>query len=84
MLVVVKKGREQEVIDIFEKWDIHCVQIGEVTTDTNLKFYLHNELMADIPADSLVLGGGAPIYQREFTEPTYFADVNKFDSNQIP
>jgi phosphoribosylformylglycinamidine (FGAM) synthase-like enzyme len=31
MLVVVKKGREQEVQDIFHKWDLHCVEIGTVT-----------------------------------------------------
>jgi phosphoribosylformylglycinamidine synthase subunit PurL len=83
MLVTVKKGCEQQVIDIFEKWDIHCVQIGEVTTDKNLKYYMHDELMADVPAESLVLGGGAPIYKREFTEPTYLADVAKFDMHTI-
>jgi phosphoribosylformylglycinamidine synthase subunit PurL len=83
MLVTVKKGREQEVIAIFEKWDIHCVQIGEVTEDKNLKYYMHDELMADVPAESMVLGGGAPIYNREFTEPTYFAALNKFDIDAI-
>jgi len=83
MLVTVKKGREQEVIDMFEKWDIHCQQIGEVTTEPRLKYYMHDELMADIPAESLVLGGGAPIYQREYSEPSYFADVAKFDIHTI-
>jgi phosphoribosylformylglycinamidine synthase subunit PurL len=83
MLVTVKKGREQEVIDIFEKWDIHCVQIGEVTTDKNLKYYMHNELMADVPAESMVLGGGAPIYKREFSEPIYLADVATFNMADV-
>jgi len=83
MLVTVKKGREQEVIDMFEKWDIHCQQIGEVTSEPRLKYYMHDELMADIPAESLVLGGGAPIYQREYSEPSYFADVAKFDIHTI-
>jgi phosphoribosylformylglycinamidine synthase subunit PurL len=84
MLVTVKKGREQEVIDIFEKWDIHCQQIGEVTTSKNLQFFMGEELMADLPAESLVLGGGAPIYQREFSEPAYLAEIAKFDMQSVP
>ncbi|GAA4466713.1 phosphoribosylformylglycinamidine synthase subunit PurL [Nemorincola caseinilytica] len=84
MLIVVKKGREAEVQAIFDKWDIHCVQIGEVTKDTNLKYYMNGELMADVPAESLVLGGGAPVYEREYTEPKYFEQIRSFDPNSIP
>jgi phosphoribosylformylglycinamidine synthase II len=83
MLIVVKKGREAEVQKIFDKWDIHCVQIGEVTTDKNLKYYMNGELIADVPGESLVLGGGAPIYKREYTEPKYFEEIKKFDVNSI-
>jgi phosphoribosylformylglycinamidine synthase subunit PurL len=83
MLVVIKKGQEAEVLSIFEKWDIHCEQIGTVTTEPRLKFYLDGVLEADLPAESLVLGGGAPIYKREYTEPKYFAAINAFDSNSI-
>ncbi len=84
MLIVVKKGREAEVQKIFDKWDIHCVQIGEVTKDTNLKYYMNGELVADVPAESLVLGGGAPIYEREYSEPRYFAEIKKFNPDTIP
>ncbi len=84
MLIVVKKGRESEVQKIFDKWDIHCVQIGEVTKDTNLKYYMNNELVADVPADSLVLGGGAPVYDREYSTPAYFEEIRKFDPESIP
>lgn len=86
MLIVVKKGREKEILEIFEKWDIHCVQIGEVTTDRQLKFYMHDELVADVPAESLVLGGGAPVYEREYREPAYFADISAFrpDTVSVP
>jgi phosphoribosylformylglycinamidine synthase subunit PurL len=83
MLVVIKKGQEQEVLDIFEKWDIHCEEIGIVTKEQRLKFYLNGELEADLSAESLVLGGGAPIYKREFSEPKYFSDVAAFDCNTI-
>jgi phosphoribosylformylglycinamidine synthase len=86
MLVVVKKGHEKTVTDIFDKWDIHCAQIGEVTTDKALKFYMGEELVADLPAESMVLGGGAPVYEREYTEPSYFAqrDAFQLDSIAIP
>jgi phosphoribosylformylglycinamidine synthase II len=84
MLIVIEKGKEAQVQAIFDKWDIHCEQIGVVTKDQRLKYYLDGELMADVPGESLVLGGGAPIYQREYTEPAYFAKVNAFDQNTIP
>ena len=84
MLIVVKKGREAEVQQIFDKWDIHCVQIGEVTTDKNLKYYMNGELVADVPAESMVLGGGAPVYEREYSEPKYFAEIQQFDAASVP
>ncbi|MES2703386.1 MAG: phosphoribosylformylglycinamidine synthase subunit PurL [Bacteroidota bacterium] len=84
MLIVVKKGREAEVQQIFDKWDIHCVEIGEVTKDPNLKYYMNGELIADVPAESLVLGGGAPIYERDYSEPKYFEEIKKFDPAGIP
>ncbi len=83
MLIVVKKGFEKDVEALFEKWDIHCEQIGEVTTDPRLKYYLNGELQADLPAESLVLGGGAPVYEREFKEPAYLANTYQFDPASI-
>jgi phosphoribosylformylglycinamidine synthase subunit PurL len=84
MLVVVEKGREAEVTSIFDKWDIHCEEIGVVTKDKNLKYYMHGELLADVPAESLVLGGGAPIYNRTFKEPAYLAEIAKWNIAQVP
>ncbi|MBK8684604.1 MAG: phosphoribosylformylglycinamidine synthase subunit PurL [Bacteroidetes bacterium] len=83
MLIVVKKGHEKTVTDIFDKWDIHCEQIGEVTADKMLRFYMHDELVAEVPAASLVLGGGAPVYEREYTEPAYFKERDRFEIQQI-
>ncbi|MEX0681449.1 MAG: phosphoribosylformylglycinamidine synthase subunit PurL [Balneolales bacterium] len=71
MLVVAKKGREQEVIDVYAKWDLNAVVIGEVTGTGRVVYRRHNEVKADIPADSLVLGGGAPVYERESKKPEY-------------
>lgn len=83
MLVVVKKGREEEVKAVFDKWDLNCTQIGEVTEGERLKFYMGPELIADVPAESLVLGGGAPVYKREYTEPAYIAENKKFNADNI-
>jgi phosphoribosylformylglycinamidine synthase subunit PurL len=83
MLVVVKKGREPEVMEIFDKWDLNCVEIGVVTKGPNLKYYMSGELVGDVPADSLVLGGGAPVYEREYQEPAYIQKVKSFKPESV-
>jgi len=83
MLLVAEKGREDEVTKIFQKWDLPCSVIGEVTDDGMLNFYMNNELEASIPAHDLVLGGGAPQYDREFREPQYLNEIKRFDTDSI-
>jgi len=84
MLVVVKKGHEKEVEKIFDKWDLHCEIIGEVTDTGMLEYYMYDELVAKIPAESLVLGGGAPVYERAYKEPAYFKKLKSFHIDQVP
>jgi len=79
MLLVVKKGCEKKVTEIFDKWDLHSVVIGEVTDDGLVKIFKDNVLKAEVPAESLVLGGGAPVYIRETRKPDYI--VNRKDLN---
>src|SRR5579871_5383992 len=83
MLMVVTKGRENEVTKIFTKWDLPCAEIGEVTDDGMLRFYMHGNLEAEIPAYELVLGGGAPQYDREYKEPEYLKNIKSFDASSI-
>ena len=83
MLMVVEKGREAEVIKVFEKWDLPCSDIGEVTGDGMLRFYMHGVLEAELPAYELVLGGGAPQYTREYKEPKYFEKIRAFNPDSI-
>lgn len=84
MLIVVKKGQEHIAKAIFDKWDLNCEQIGEVTDSKRLLFYQDGKLVADVPADDLVLGGGAPVYHREYKEPAYFQEFKKFNIDSVP
>ncbi|NEX11587.1 MAG: phosphoribosylformylglycinamidine synthase subunit PurL [Prosthecochloris sp.] len=68
MLLVAEKGHEEDIIDIYRKWDIHAVVIGSVTNDNMLRIRHGGKVVAEIPATSLVLGGGAPVYSREAIE----------------
>lgn len=83
MLVVVEKGKEDLVRNVFDKWDLNCEQIGEVTAGNRLKYYMHDELVADVPAGDLVLGGGAPVYKRDYKEPAYYAESKKFSIDSV-
>ncbi|KAA3602805.1 MAG: phosphoribosylformylglycinamidine synthase subunit PurL [Calditrichaeota bacterium] len=84
MLVVAEKGKEDEVMDIFKKWDLNAVQIGTVTEDKNVTIRFHGEVIAKVPAWDLVLGGGAPVYERETRKPSYLEETQNFDLNSIP
>jgi phosphoribosylformylglycinamidine synthase len=75
MLLVVKRGREAEVERIFEKWDLHAVRIGEVTTDSRMRVKDHGNVVADIPNRALT--DEAPVYRRPMTEPAYLREVQQ-------
>jgi phosphoribosylformylglycinamidine synthase subunit PurL len=88
MLIVIERGKEAVIQAIFDKWDLNCAQIGEVVAPHadggRLHFYQHGELVADVPAHDLVLGGGAPVYHREYREPGYIQEFARFDINTVP
>ena len=83
MLVVVEKGKEDIVKEIFDKWDLNCELIGEVIEGDILEFYKDGNCVASLPPSSLVLGGGAPQYQREYKEPSYFKKYQEFDIKDV-
>ncbi|NNJ51881.1 MAG: phosphoribosylformylglycinamidine synthase subunit PurL [Ignavibacteriaceae bacterium] len=83
MLCVVKKGYEERVRDVFDKWDLHCEIVGEVINDDKLVINYKGKLEAEIPPFELVLGGGAPVYTREQKEPAYLNELRKFDFNSL-
>jgi len=77
MLLVVKRGREAEVERIFDKWDLHAVRIGEVTTDGRLRVKNHGEVVAEIPNRALT--DEAPMYRRPMTTPAYIEAARQLD-----
>ena len=83
MLVVAHKGREQEIIDVYEKWDLHAVVIGEVVEGDKVTYKKDGEIKGVIPAEHLVLGGGAPQYIREAKKPEYLDEVQSFDEDSL-
>lgn len=83
MLMVVEKGKEHLVKKVFDKWDLENAVIGEVTDDGLLRFFMNGQLEAEIPAQELVLGGGAPQYERQFSTPKYFEAVDQFRDSSI-
>jgi len=65
MLIIVKKGHEQTVCDIFEKWDLPYAEVGVVKDDGMMRVLDHGKVVAEIPARQLA--DEAPLYSREAT-----------------
>ena len=83
MLVVIKKGYHEKLNNIFSKWELDCTEVGVVTNTGNLEVIHNNILVADIPTQSLVLGGDAPQYDMPSKKPSYLSKVNAFNVNSI-
>ncbi|MDH4065456.1 MAG: phosphoribosylformylglycinamidine synthase subunit PurL [Acidobacteriota bacterium] len=81
MLMVVHKGREHEVEEVFEKWDLHAVQIGKVAEGDRLEIFERGQLVADVPNRALT--DEAPVYRRPMREPDWQADVRQLDLSSL-
>ncbi len=84
MLLVVTTGREQEIQDIFSKWDLQCAQIGTVREGDRIRYYMHGNVVADLPAASLVAGKGAPVYERPVEPAKYVHRQYAFSLDLLP
>ncbi len=82
MLIIVHKGREEEVKRIFDKWDLPWSEIGYVTDTGRMVVKQHGQVVADIPAKKIA--DESPVYQRDAREPAYLKDVRAFRLDQIP
>ncbi|MBI5773933.1 MAG: phosphoribosylformylglycinamidine synthase subunit PurL [Verrucomicrobia bacterium] len=76
MLIVVHKGREEEVKRIFDKWDLPWSEIGIITDTGHMKVRHGGKLVVDIPARKIA--DESPVYQREAIEPAYIKEVRAF------
>lgn len=83
MLAVIKAGFEEEAMKIFEKWDIPYAVLGTVNDSGRVAIHYGGKLVADVPAWNLVLGGGAPIYQREATRPEYLDSLPTYSLEDV-
>ncbi|NLJ74776.1 MAG: phosphoribosylformylglycinamidine synthase subunit PurL [Firmicutes bacterium] len=81
MLLVVKQGREEEIIDLFEKHDLHAVAVGRVTDDKHLRLVHQGNVVADVPVDALA--EDAPVYHKPSSEPAYYHEFQKME-NYVP
>lgn len=77
MLLVVKKGREQEIMDVFSKYGLEAKAIGRVTDDHMLRLYHHGEVVAEIPVDALAKD--APVYHKPSQEPAYYREFQAME-----
>lgn len=84
MLLVIRPEHEKQISEVFSKWDLSCTRIGVVTESGKLQIKHQGNIVADIPAISLVLGGDAPIYTREKHESAHLAELRSFDLESIP
>jgi len=83
MLVISKRGCEKRVQEIFHKWGLNSVIIGKVTEDKMLRVKNQGTVVAEIPAASLVLGGGAPVYIRESKRPKYLDEAHQLNLSEL-
>jgi phosphoribosylformylglycinamidine synthase subunit PurL len=81
MLLVAKRGREAEIERVFEKWDLHAVRIGEVTSDGLLRVKDRGTVVAEIPNRALT--DDAPVYRRPMAPPGYLADAQRLDLDAL-
>ncbi len=77
MLLICVPGKEEQLQSVFEKWDLHAVCIGEVTDTGRVQVHYQGVQVADVEADHLVLGGGAPVYHRESRRPKYLNTTSR-------
>jgi phosphoribosylformylglycinamidine synthase subunit PurL len=82
MLLVAKAGREREVEEVFEKWDLHAVRVGHVTDTGRVRLFHHGALVADVPTRALTDEG--PVYNRPMERPSRQSDVQRLDLAALP
>lgn len=84
MLLIVEPTNLDAIQKIFHKWDLDAVVIGKVTDDKMLRVRMNEKVLAEIPAEYLILGGKAPVYERETKIPPHIANPGSSDIGALP
>ncbi len=84
MLLVAERGREEEIYQVFRKWDLEAVEVGQVTDNGRLRVWQDGTMVADMPAPPLALGSGAPVYERETSKPAYLDKITELGEMAEP
>ena len=82
MLICAVKGKEQEIIDIFEKWDLDVAVIGEVTDTGNMELFWHGDKVCDMPIAPV--SEEAPVLDRPISRPAYLDEINAKSLDSYP
>lgn len=80
MLVVVKKGEEQPIVDLFAKYGLDAVSVGVVTDDKQFRLVHNGEVVADVPVDALA--EDAPVYHKPSAVPAYFEEFQQMKNEE--
>ena len=83
MLMIVEPHKYDELRAVFEKWDLHAEKIGSVTADGLLRVRHDGVVKAQLPSEFLVLGGDAPVYDREYSRPAYLDETLPYNPDEI-
>ncbi|APH06493.1 phosphoribosylformylglycinamidine synthase subunit PurL [Bacillus weihaiensis] len=81
MLLVIEKGREQEIVDLFNRYDLEAVAVGKVTDDKMLRLFHKGDVVCELPVDALA--EEAPVYHKPSKVPAYYEEFQKMDVEPI-
>jgi phosphoribosylformylglycinamidine synthase len=81
MLLVVERGREAEVREVFAKWELDAVEIGRVTAEPELVARMRGQVVARVPVQALA---AAPVYEKPVSPPPGLAEARRFDPATLP
>lgn len=84
MLVIGIPGKEEELMEVFRRWELPAINIGITTGDGIMRVKHKGQIAAETPCWDLVLGGGAPVYHREYRQPNYIDELKALDVSALP
>ncbi|MEN3040841.1 MAG: phosphoribosylformylglycinamidine synthase subunit PurL [Bacteroidia bacterium] len=84
MLLIVRPEAVEEVQRIAAKWELPCVDIGEITDTSLVEYWWKGQKVAELPPALLLAGEGAPVYDHPRKPPAYLKEIESFDEKSLP